>query len=73
MLEQFKTMTCLRSRFMSVVSFSLLILFTLKHKGDVTRDDSQGRFFQNTALQCWNNVVTNLKPRRNNVATLCCA
>ena len=35
-------------------------------KGDVTRDDSQRRFLAQTALQCWNNVVT----IRNNVTTM---
>ena len=44
-----------------------LFMFSIKVMlhGTIRNDD----FYRNTALQCWNNVVT----IQNNVAMLCCA
>ena len=42
-------------------------------KGDVTRDDSQRRFFAQHSVAMLEQCYSDLKQCRNNVTTLCCA
>ena len=49
------------------------MLFFVALKGDVTRDDLQGRFLAQNSVAMLVQCCNNAKQHRNNVATLCCA
>ena len=49
------------------------MLVTLGTKGDVTRDDSQGRFLAQHSIAMLEQCCNHSKQYRNNVATLCYA